>query len=84
MALPPDPACGICSKPIRSDTLVLYWEGRFFHVACRSEVTQLKSLSATRRRSMWRAGHDRWDVPSCPGSWQPGRGEGCQVYMMTG
>jgi Zn ribbon nucleic-acid-binding protein len=48
MALvPPDPACAVCSKPVRSDTLVLYRHGDLFHLACRSHATQ--SLDAIDR-----------------------------------
>jgi hypothetical protein len=47
--IPPNPACAACSKPIRSNTLALFEHGDWFHVRCRSQAVQLRSLEAVDR-----------------------------------
>jgi hypothetical protein len=44
-----DPPCAACSKPIPSDTLVLYRHGDLFHLACRSGATELQSFEEVDR-----------------------------------
>jgi hypothetical protein len=41
---PPDSPCAVCSKPIRSGSLVVYEHGELFHVACRSRRLALASI----------------------------------------
>jgi hypothetical protein len=44
-----DPACHVCSKPIRSGSFVVYEHGELSHVFCRSRTYQLTSLEAVHR-----------------------------------
>jgi hypothetical protein len=46
----PEPICLICSKPLRSGTLVLYEHGELFHLACRSYSAMLKAVEQLDRR----------------------------------
>jgi hypothetical protein len=45
----PEPICLICSKPLRSGTLVLYEHGELFHLACRSYSATLKAVEQVDR-----------------------------------
>src|SRR5262245_56667130 len=81
VSTPSDPICSICSKPVRSGSLVLYQGGEFFHVPCRSRATDLKAMEEVERArnaqgralrlvddtKRRRALHDPTDRP--PGSW---------------
>src|SRR5262245_58919011 len=45
----PEPSCPVCSKPVRSGTIVLYEGGDLFHVPCRSRQLELRSLEGVER-----------------------------------
>ncbi len=45
----PPPVCPICSKPVRSGTLVLYEQGDLFHVTCRSRMLVMKAIEQVDR-----------------------------------
>src|SRR5262245_28430387 len=49
MATIPDPACPVCSKPVRSGSLVLFEHGEIFHVACRSRSLELAAMEGVHR-----------------------------------
>jgi hypothetical protein len=53
---PPDPSCFLCSKPVRSGTLVMYEHGELFHVWCRSQRSQLAAIEHVERAT---AAHKR-------------------------
>ena len=46
---PSDSACPVCSKPIRSGSVVLFEHGELFHVHCRSRQLQLRALEQVDR-----------------------------------
>src|SRR5262245_22865589 len=39
-----EPVCPVCSKPVRSGTLVLFEHGELFHVRCRSRTLELTAM----------------------------------------
>jgi hypothetical protein len=43
------PVCPVCSKAIRSGTLVLFEDGEFFHVRCRSRTLELTAMDEVDR-----------------------------------
>jgi hypothetical protein len=45
----PSPVCPVCSKSIRSGTLVLYELGDLFHVSCRSRTLELAAMEEVDR-----------------------------------
>jgi hypothetical protein len=45
----PPPVCPVCSKPVRSGTLVLYEEGDLFHVTCRTRALGMKAMEQVDR-----------------------------------
>jgi hypothetical protein len=49
MATVPDPACPVCSKAIRSGSVVLFEHGELFHVACRSRTLELTAIEEVDR-----------------------------------
>jgi hypothetical protein len=49
MATAPDPACPVCSKAIRSGSVVLFEHGELFHVACRSRTLELTAIEEVDR-----------------------------------
>jgi hypothetical protein len=46
---PSDSACPVCSKPIRSGSVVLFEHSELFHVHCRSRQLQLRALEQVDR-----------------------------------
>jgi hypothetical protein len=44
-----DPVCPLCSKPVRSGTLVHYQHGEFFHLWCRTRQSQQRTLEEVDR-----------------------------------
>jgi hypothetical protein len=52
MATAPDPACPVCSKAIRSGSLVLFEHGELFHVACRSRTLERAAIEEVDRATV--------------------------------
>jgi hypothetical protein len=48
-ANPPDPVCPTCSKPVTSDSLVLFEHGEMYHVRCMSQAHQLRAINQADR-----------------------------------
>jgi hypothetical protein len=43
------PPCPRCSKPVRHNTLVLYWHGHLVHPACRTRELELEAVEQIHR-----------------------------------
>jgi hypothetical protein len=59
--LPPVPGstCGLCSKPIASNSLVYFDQGELSHIACRSRLLTLQALEQVDRAQVARAHAER-------------------------
>jgi hypothetical protein len=55
MAPQREPICPLCSKPIRSGSLVIFEHGEYFHVRCRSRAVELAAMDAAERADSGRA-----------------------------